>query len=626
MRRAMRNTCIAMTGVVVAGFSVVSTAQSSPAPLYAAAPKLGEGMVAVRLADGRVLAVGGLRTEKQALVYDPRRDRWEATGGLNFPRVYAAIAALPDGRAFVAGTGWQSGDRGESGHSAELWDPRTGRWTPLSPLPLSYRITAHHATGPSAAALPDGSLVVAGGMHKHVILLRAKGGGFAPYWTVAGSLPDQRVSGVVRALGNNAVGVTGGFVQTDRGCCWRQNGEDRIEWTGDGAVRPQSVSLERKEAVLARRGETGFAGGGWESFYMSFQATQASAVAELIDYRSGRARQLPPLPHPMLTGRAMWLDDDRVLVKAVAHAALYEQPFRGIDGRSLEQESKGFLAMYSVRRQQWNVLNDPRIATAFLADATENSALLAGPDGRLWTVALGQPGSSAIGEVKALRPAARRRANAAIRLLADGHVVIAGGEAQSELVREYDPECDRPDCPAQFIGLGPLSPSQHHEILDPATGRWRQCAPSRSTGRTVVVRADGRVVRLGLPAGAGGGPILEESNATGTLWRRLPIPQYSSGPAPDLSRCKLLTGEDAARREALLLSCCCGGSSAEPEQDLWLFDDAASRWTLLGEDFTEARMFERRVAPPQSGATARYGELLLRPPVLHWTTPQDRER
>ena len=72
------------------------------------------GAAAVRLADGRVLVIGGTsgaQTEEgdsrivldSAEVFDPVSGTWTDAGTMSEPRAYAAAAALPDGRVLVTG-------------------------------------------------------------------------------------------------------------------------------------------------------------------------------------------------------------------------------------------------------------------------------------------------------------------------------------------------------------------------------------------------------------------------------------------------------------------------------------------------------------------------------------------
>lgn len=609
----------------------------------AMAPKFDRDVAAIKLADGRVLVTGvysggpGSRREMQFWLYDPRKDVWQATGGMNHTRVRMAFAALPDGRAFVAGGSSDgsvaggrgdannaAGNRGAANRSAEIWDPRTEQWEMLPPLPLSFKINAYNATAPSAAVLPDGSLVVGGGMHRHIVLLRARGKSFAPYWTIAGSTPGHRVGGVVQALGNNAVAVLAGVapLPDNGGCCRRQPDGDRIAWTGDGTEHDRSLSLERKDAAVAHRGDISFAAGGWETFMFSSQETQASAVAELIDHRNGRVRTLPPLAHPLLAGRAIWLDDDRVLVKAVTRAGLSGRSFHGIDDRSLEHDPGGFLAIYSMRRDTWSNLEDARIASATLVGITGSEVVLMSPDARVWAV---NSGNFSVRELP--RPVQARNGGVS-RILPDGRIVVAGGMTQSEVIQAIDADCGRPDCPLRDFGYGGLQPSRRYEVFDSASGLWRLSAASQGAGESATIRRDGRVVKLGRVSrnsrtnkdSSGAEPdrlLIEESNATGSVWRSLPLPSGLNGAGGQAGsacwggdgntdeRCTLLIGErpDNLTDVVFLLL---ERWDHKLRYDLWVLADDATQWISIARDMTEEQLFARQTLPPRAGGKAVY--------------------
>jgi hypothetical protein len=125
---------------------------------------------ATLLANGRVIVVGGtyeLPTPESgplegiadaAELYDPAADEWTMTGNLGKTvRDYTATL-LPDGRVLVAG-GLHL-DQALASTSAELYDPVTGTWVTTSDL--SQGRARHTAT-----LLPDGSVLIAGGIAGH---------------------------------------------------------------------------------------------------------------------------------------------------------------------------------------------------------------------------------------------------------------------------------------------------------------------------------------------------------------------------------------------------------------------------------------------------------------------------
>ena len=87
--------------------------------------------VAVALADGRVLIVGGTnrdgRETGNAEVYDPKTGSFSATGSMAVARYWPVATLLPDGRVFIAGG---QGVGGTAEPSAEVYDPHTGLFSP----------------------------------------------------------------------------------------------------------------------------------------------------------------------------------------------------------------------------------------------------------------------------------------------------------------------------------------------------------------------------------------------------------------------------------------------------------------------------------------------------------------
>jgi len=131
------------------------------------------------LLDGRVLVAGGSNcrtncTDANSLaaaeVYDPTTGAWTATGAMSARRRGHAAVLLPDGRVLVAGgSGLDAGDElpippadGTRRHfttlrSAEIYDPRTGTWTPVAQMKWGREDA-------SAFVLKGGRVLVSGGM------------------------------------------------------------------------------------------------------------------------------------------------------------------------------------------------------------------------------------------------------------------------------------------------------------------------------------------------------------------------------------------------------------------------------------------------------------------------------
>ncbi|MBL0292511.1 MAG: hypothetical protein IPQ15_18225 [Betaproteobacteria bacterium] len=118
-----------------------------------------------------------------------------------------------------------------------------------------------------------------------------------------------------------------------------------------------------------------------------------------------------------------------------------------------------------------------------------------------------------------------------VRELADGRIIVAGGEMQVHKIALMSSDSHRADAADEYVGIGPYLPSRRHEIYDPVTKLWKNSAPAGAPGGPAVILDDGRVMKVGTvadeskPAEIYGKPdrrVLEISNAEGTAWTECP--------------------------------------------------------------------------------------------------------
>jgi len=162
------------------------------------------GQRATALRDGRVLVTGGYdgpRLIGTTEIYDPYADRWSRAAPLPLVRGDFAITTLPDGRVLVAG-GLEGRDSDASLGSL-YYDPETDRWRAGPPLNAERVLYAQ-------AKLPNGDLLLIGGQHS--------GAGTAERYDVkearfvfAGTLAVPRMVADAAALPDGRVIVTGGL-------------------------------------------------------------------------------------------------------------------------------------------------------------------------------------------------------------------------------------------------------------------------------------------------------------------------------------------------------------------------------------------------------------------------------
>jgi N-acetylneuraminic acid mutarotase len=157
---------------------------------------------AVRLLDGKVLAVGG--GAASAETYDPSAGQWTATGPLAGIRVGNTATLLPDGRVLVAGGMAGTGALAVS----ELYDPTTGQWTATGDM-LEGRI--YHL----ATTLADGRVLVTGGTSSVIDggVISSTAELYDPRtgsWTATVSMAVRRSGQTITLLGDGTALVAGG--------------------------------------------------------------------------------------------------------------------------------------------------------------------------------------------------------------------------------------------------------------------------------------------------------------------------------------------------------------------------------------------------------------------------------
>jgi hypothetical protein len=160
--------------------------------------------VAARLADGRVLVVGGLsrgRVVATTELFDPRTGRFSGGPSLRLPRYKAAAVTLRDGRVLVVGGSADiEGER--TYRSTELYEPTRNRFV-AGPLMQHARYKLRDAV----ILLPGGDVLVAGAAPVPELWRRSTNR-FVP---VTGTVGRSRLFATASVLRSGGVLLAGGY-------------------------------------------------------------------------------------------------------------------------------------------------------------------------------------------------------------------------------------------------------------------------------------------------------------------------------------------------------------------------------------------------------------------------------
>ncbi len=114
------------------------------------------GHTATLLADGQVLAVGGIEGSgaqytllSSAELYDPKAGTWTQTASTFYERIGHTATLLANGRVLIVG--------GTQNTNTEVYNPATGEWY------ATGRLNAARPSGHAATRLIDGRVLVVGG-------------------------------------------------------------------------------------------------------------------------------------------------------------------------------------------------------------------------------------------------------------------------------------------------------------------------------------------------------------------------------------------------------------------------------------------------------------------------------
>ncbi len=323
---------------------------------------------------------------------------WRASGKLHTARYLASASLLGDGRVLVTG-----GFGSKMLASAEIFDPRVGRWTTVAPF-FGPRF-AHTGT-----LLGDGSVLITGGFNFTASYLSSAERYFptSNTWQPAGDMATPRDNHTATLLLDGRVLVTGGFnrfgpaVSSSELYLPTSN-----RWTPVASLRTpryhHTATLLPDGRVLVVGGEQDRAGD-----------VVLLRTAEIYDPVRNRWQAAARLPFGLANQTATLLKDGRVLV---------------VGGGDRAPGFQAGAEIYNPRRNRWSRAAPLPAPRAFhVAQLLHNGqVLVAGginDHGSLASAWLYDPGKNRWRAAGSLTPAYREAATP----LADGRVLVAGGQ------------------------------------------------------------------------------------------------------------------------------------------------------------------------------------------------------
>lgn len=407
---------------------------------------------AVPLSSGRLLVLGngessdGVQAPTSGEIWDPATGVWTSTDDMNKPRSNFAAVALSDDRVLV--TGGLNRDRPRQSYSsAYIYDARPGHegWTKTGVMSAAR-------TGPSAAALPDGRVLVAGG-YFHVDVIGALEPGsdamLAAYHPVLDEGPESEIGLFDVDMGSVGAALATAELFDPATGAWTTTGPMNYARYGASAV----TLNDGRVLIVGSRTDS-------ESFTIDVDP-HAFDTAEIYDPSTGRFTLAGQLPGP-----------DRAALEAAGEPGANPMPtddgeMRDI-GTLVPLRDGGAVLVGQTR--WWKHVADMTRSFRFDAHSGSWSEI-----GQTW-VFVGEPTT-----VPLTAPGVRNVSGALAAPMPDGRVLIAGGGGNS------------PD------GFGGRNADDVTERYDPATNMWLALPPMPNgrSGGAVAALADGSVVLVG---------------------------------------------------------------------------------------------------------------------------------
>jgi N-acetylneuraminic acid mutarotase len=424
---------------------------------------------ATLLATGKVLVAGGFNNcdddfcsdVRSAELYDPTTRTWTVTGSMHLPREQHSATLLPDGAVLVAG-GLNEGGFGSSRDyaQAELYNATTGTWTETASM-------TQPRFGHTATLLANGWVLVAGGATTATELYEPNPG----IWVSSGAMSTPRTDPTATLLGDGQVLVAGGT-----GTDGQAQATAERYLAGKGplvSVAPSTVGFGAQQVGTTGPSRTfTVTNDGSANLTVSGVTVSGEHPGDFFATTNCNAAPLPPGGSCTVSARFAPSNSGlRTAVVGVADNAPLSPQTVVVSGYGAGPNSWTPTGSLSTGR-------DGATATLLPNGTVLVAGGESGPDTALGSAELYDPATHTFAATGSLLQA---RVHATATLLRDGEVLVAGG-----------------------LGPGP-SVLSSAELYDPATRVWSLTSAMKSGGYFLssVLLRDGKVLVSGFVSGNG---------------------------------------------------------------------------------------------------------------------------
>lgn len=465
-----------------------------------------EGFALATLDENHLMLLGGseqqpdgkLSLHAETYVLDVKAKAWHPGPWMHEGRTRAAATRLPDGSVLVAG-GFT--DQGNPSRTTEQWSSSTNAFAPAA---LMATANAYQ----QAVWLPlDGkpTLLMTGGDNAGAQALDAATG----TWRVVATWPRVADHGSCSFF---PFAVDGRFyVWNMEGAANFGNARDNCAGYKNSTLVPLMLRIESSagaapasDVVLSYQSEAAFLPATKDRSALMVGGTVAgtdysstwriTAGVAAIDI-NGHMFSMPSLVEPRRKAQVFRMDGGVIVVGGT-----------NVDERD-EQQAKPLPAEWMdlsnpLHPGAWQKVGGDGVALGSSIGQLANGHLLElDAGGNVNEIELSHDGAS-LSLKRTPWPAmnlirlSSLYAPVRVRQLADGRVIVAGGEVRDKIAL-LKSDSEQPDAPDEYIPFGGSHSSAEYEIFDPATRRWIRSATSDFAGDMTAIGEDGQVWKFG---------------------------------------------------------------------------------------------------------------------------------